>query len=452
MNLKTYAVILAGGKSERFGKEKPKQFTMLAGKMVIEHTIEVFENHKDIDHIIIVTLEDYIDVLETLSIKNEWKKVSKILAGGATRQESSYIAISSIEDMEAKVLFHDGARPFVRPKIIDDTIKALDTSKAVDVAINSADTIIKIDDKNYIQEIPKRKYYLRGQTPQGFHLSVIKQAHNNAIRDDFYEVTDDCGLVHHYNLSDIYVVNGDESNIKITYPIDLYIADKLFQLKTYQNLKNIEDNKLKDKVGVVFGASEGIGESICQIAKEYNVKIYGFSRKDGVDISKRSDIKQALQRVYEENQKIDFVIVTAGVLVKKPLMHCSDDEILEQVHTNYLGSLYVAQESFDYLKESHGHLLLFSSSSYTRGRANYVVYSSLKSAVVNLTQALSDEWSSFDIKVNCIVPARTATNMRVKNFGKEAPEKLLQPSQVAQEALKVVSSCITGEVIEVKKL
>ena len=96
-------------------------------------------------------------------------------------------------------------------------------------------------------------------------------------------------------------------------------------------------------------------------------------------------------------------------------------------------------------------LINFTSSSYTRGRANYSIYSSTKAAVVNLTQALADEWMPFDIKVNVINPERTATPMRTANFGNEDPATLLSSKEVAEFTLSAMSFDHTGQVYSIKK-
>src|SRR3954449_1515068 len=92
---------------------------------------------------------------------------------------------------------------------------------------------------------------------------------------------------------------------------------------------------------------------------------------------------------------------------------------------NYLAPVFIAQAFHRPLRESRGSLLLFTSSSYTRGRGSYSLYSSAKAATVNLTQALADEWATDGIRVNCINPERTATPMRTRAFGAEPPESLL---------------------------
>ena len=225
--MKNYAVILASGSGSRFDSKKPKQFTVIMGKTILEHTIEVFENSSLIDEIIIVIIPEYRHELEKILEDQSYKKVSKILDGGKTRQESSYIGVFAIQDKEANILIHDCARPFLSQRIITDCVNALQKYKAVTVAIPITDTIIQLNDKKIVQSIPKRTYIQQEQTPQCFKLSVIRKAHELARTNDSF--TDDCGLVLKYGLCDIYVVEGENTNIKITYPRDLFLAERLFQ-------------------------------------------------------------------------------------------------------------------------------------------------------------------------------------------------------------------------------
>jgi 2-C-methyl-D-erythritol 4-phosphate cytidylyltransferase len=111
----------------------------------------------------------------------------------------------------------------------------------------------------------------------------------------------------------------------------------------------------------------------------------------------------------------------------------------------------IARSSYKYLAETKGQLLLYTSSSYTRGRAEYSLYSSTKAAMVNLTQALSDEWGGDGIRVNCINPERTATPMRTKAFGQEPAGSLLSSEAVARTSLDVLLSELTGHVIDVRQ-
>ena len=115
---------------------------------------------------------------------------------------------------------------------------------------------------------------------------------------------------------------------------------------------------------------------------------------------------------------------------------CSPEDIKQDVFVNYIGSINVVKASIPYLQKTHGSILLFTSSSYTRGRALYSTYSSAKAGIVNLTQALAEELMSEKININVINPERTATPMRLKAFGKEPEGSLLNPEKVADISLK----------------
>ena len=224
--MKNYGIILASGTGSRYGADIPKQFIKIGGKTILEHTIEIFENAKDIDEIIIVITPNYRTMAEKLLQKNNFKKISKLLNGGEIRKESSYIGISSIEEDDANVIIHDCARPFVSEQVIQKCINALEKHNAVGVAIASTDTIIEVENGK-IKNIPKRESLMRIQTPQCFRLSLIKKAHLLSKNDT--DFTDDCGLIVKYGLDDVYVVEGDTENIKITYPSDIYLAEKIYK-------------------------------------------------------------------------------------------------------------------------------------------------------------------------------------------------------------------------------
>ena len=448
-NLKNYGVILASGSGSRYGADIPKQFVKIAGKTILEHTIEIFEKANGIDNIIIVITPEYRAMAEDILLKNNYKKVTKLLNGGDIRKESSYIGISAIEDEEANVLIHDCARPFLTQKIISDCIEALQKYDAVDVAIPSSDTIVKTDENNIIQSIPHRASLRRGQTPQCFKLSVIKKAHELSKNDKNF--TDDCGLIVKYNLADVFVVEGDIENIKVTYPSDIFMADRLFQIRSSiypdeQKLENIEN-----KVIVIFGGTSGIGKSTAILAREYGAKVFVASNSTGCDIRDYNAVENFLKEVRAKTKRIDYVVNTAGILRMGKLAERDIKEIQQDINVNYTGSINVAKAAIPYLKESKGSLQLYASSSYTRGRSLYSTYSSTKAAIVNLVQALAEELACDDIRVNVINPERCATPMRFKAFGKEPEESLLQPEKVAEASLKTLLSDLTGQVIDVKR-
>lgn len=447
------AVILAGGVGSRLEKSLPKQFFKVAGKMVIEHAVDAFEKNELIDEIAIVINNHYQFMVEDMIINNGWQKVKRVLVGGKERYNSSLAAINAYDAFkQANLIFHDAARPLVSQRIINDVVKAMRDYNAIDVAINSADTIIEVQN-DIITTIPDRVKMRRGQTPQGFKQELIAKAYQLAFEDENFKATDDCGVVSKYLPDEkIFVVKGEEVNMKLTYPEDTYLLDKLFQLRSVE-IQNIElsQEHLEGKVMVVFGGSYGIGKSVVDLGVSNGVHVYSFSRSENnVDISNMEDIKNALKKVFAIEKKIDFIVNTAGVLHKEPLATMSYQTILDSININFLGIVNIALASLPYLKESKGHLLFFTSSSYTRGRAFYSIYSSAKAATVNFVQAISQEWEILDINVNCINPERTETPMRMKNFGSESEDTLLKPDAVALRCLQTLLSSYTGQVIDVR--
>lgn len=424
---------------------------------VIEHTISVFQHHPLIDEIAIVANEAYHVKIQEYVIKNQFRKVKKILMSGNERHFSSLSAIKAYEfEGECKLIFHDAVRPLLNPYIVSQVVEALDEYGAVDVAIPSADTIIEVDENNIITHIPQRKKLRRGQTPQGFRLGVIKEAYSVALKDPTFVTTDDCGVVLKYLPNQpVFVVPGEDVNMKLTYKEDFYLIEKLFQLRMMNfhdySLSVSDREKLRGKKVVIFGASSGIGFDLMNLCKDCGAKVFGFSRSlNNVNVANAVDVRNALEIAAGQVGEIDYVVDTASLLYKESLVHMTYEQIDEAISVNYRGMVNVAKEAFLYLQKSHGHLLFYTSSSYTRGRMDYSIYSSTKCATVNFVQALAEEWAGFNIRVNCINPERTKTPMRVKNFGMEPDNTLLKPIDVAIVTAKALLSDLTGQVIDVK--
>jgi ribitol-5-phosphate 2-dehydrogenase (NADP+) / D-ribitol-5-phosphate cytidylyltransferase len=455
--LPTVAVVLAGGTGSRVGLDVPKQLLKVAGRTVMEHTVAALHDCEDVDEIIVMMTSDFVEDAERLLVgKKEFPKLTRVLPGGADRNASTRAALAALGDEECNVLFHDAVRPLLSQAIVHACVMALQTYDAVDVAIPSADTIIRVDESDHIIEIPERSRLRRGQTPQGFRLSTIRRAYEVAAADPDFRATDDCGVVLRYLPEvPIYVVPGDEQNMKVTYPLDLFLADKLFQLASHLAQPRTREQlrtALSGKTVVVFGGSYGIGSDVATLAELAGCRVFRFSRSTtSTYIEDAASVAQALKQVASEAGQIDAVVLSAAQLLKGKLSEMDDEQVLQQVQVNYLGPVTVARASEKYLRETGGHLVLFTSSSYTRGRADYALYSSTKAAVVNLAQALADEWSPYGIRVNVINPERTRTPMRLQAFGDEPEGTLLESGAVASTVLDVLASELTGHVIDVRR-
>ena len=454
---KNVAVLLAGGVGVRVGLGIPKQLIKIAGRSIMEHTLAALDRHPDVDEIIVLMTPGHLDAVHAMVKSGGYQKVSQILEGADTRSGTTQRALDAISSGDSKVLLHDAVRPLLSARIVTECFTALDDYDAVDVAIPSADTIIEVGDDNTIRNVPPRARLRRGQTPQAFTSSVIKQAYQLAAADPHFEATDDCSVVLKY-LPDvpIWVVPGDERNMKVTEPIDIYLADKLFQLTAHDLPEAGTDEgyrqALRGKTMVVFGGGYGIGADIAELAAGYGANVASFSRSTtGTHVQRREDLIEAAKSVLDQYGSIDFVVNTAGVLPRGALIEASDETIFSATDINYIAPILIAQEFYPHLKATGGGLLLFTSSSYTRGRSGYSLYSSAKAATVNLTQALADEWAADGVRVNCINPERTGTPMRTKAFGDEPPESLLQSSAVARASLDTLLSGGTGHVIDLRR-
>ena len=453
--LRNVAVVLAGGSGLRVGLDIPKQMLKVAGRTIIEHTIDALHSCAEIDEIVVVMAADYLPQVDQLLGRDKFPKITQLVAGGRDRNESTRNALAVLGDEECNVLFHDAVRPLVSRRVLLDCIAALRTHEAVDVAIPSADTIVQVDEHETIVEIPDRAHLRRGQTPQGFRLSVIRRAYELAADDPTLHATDDCAVVLHCLPEvPIHVVRGDEQNMKITYPLDLFLADKLFQLGSHLTVPRTDEElvaALSGKTVVVFGGSYGIGADVVRLATDAGCHVFPLGRSStGTHIERAGDVQEALERAHAETGRIDAVILTAAELYRGSLAEMTDEDVMRQLQVNYLAPINVARAAQPYLAKTQGQLLFFTSSSYTRGRAGYVLYSSTKAALVNLTQAIADEWSSDGIRVNVINPERTQTPMRLKAFGEEPAETLLTSEAVAATVLDLLTSDLTGHVVDVR--
>ena len=243
------AVIFAGGVGMRMrSRTKPKQFLEMHGKPIIIHTIEIFEQHSDIDAIVVVCVEEWISYLEDLLSKFNIKKVKKIVAGGTSGQQSIYHGLCAAEsittDERSIVLIHDGVRPLINEKVIFDNINSVKMYNSAITTVKVKETIMVVDENSMIKHIPERKNSRLARAPQSFWLEDIISAHRKAIEDGKTEFIDSCSMMQYYGKK-LFLVDGPEENIKVTTPDDFYIMRAMLDAKENSQIYGFEESDLR---------------------------------------------------------------------------------------------------------------------------------------------------------------------------------------------------------------
>jgi 2-C-methyl-D-erythritol 4-phosphate cytidylyltransferase len=218
---KTFVIVVAAGRSLRFGLNKLK--VPIKGKPVLDRTLESLERHPEVDEIILViNLEspghDY---------HKEYSKITKVVEGGPKRQDSMTAGFRQVPpDPDSLILIHDGARPLVRQALVSRIIKAAKEKGAAVPVVPVQDTIKSVK-QGWVTKTLNRKKLYRCQTPQGFRYSVLKPALERALREG-YSATDEASLVERMG-GDVIIVQGEYTNIKITYPEDIKIVEAFIE-------------------------------------------------------------------------------------------------------------------------------------------------------------------------------------------------------------------------------
>jgi len=232
--MKNTALIFAGGSGERMNMgARPKQFLKLHGKEIIIHTIEHFERHSEIDHIVVVCIEPWIDYLEKILKKFGITKVTSIVPGGNNGQASIYNGLKAMKELQSEnslVLVHDGVRPLITPDLISENIKVAKKSGAAISASVAIETIVSVDAENNIDSITERSKCLYAKAPQTFVFNDLWEAHNIAIKEHRTDFIDSASLMKYYGYV-MSIVHCSSQNIKITTPSDFYVFRALYEVE-----------------------------------------------------------------------------------------------------------------------------------------------------------------------------------------------------------------------------
>ena len=218
-----HLLIAAAGSGNRMGADRNKLLLKIAGKTVLEWTLKAAFASKSIHWIGIIGQPK--DKNSICAIINDSVKPIKWIDGGSTRQQSIQLGLSALPDDAQFVLIHDGARCLVNPFVFDDIAKIVSNGQAVIAASQVTDTIKRVDQDGEIIDSPPRSNLWSAQTPQGFPVDKLKYAHREAIANE-WNVTDDASLFERLGFS-VKIYDAGPSNIKVTTPFDLVIAESL---------------------------------------------------------------------------------------------------------------------------------------------------------------------------------------------------------------------------------
>ena len=239
--MKNIAVIFAGGSGSRMNTvSRPKQFLELNGKPVIIYTLELFDNHPDIDAICIACIESWIPFLKKMLRKFEINKVVDIVPGGETGQDSIYNGLCSadkwakLQGDEAAVLIHDGVRPLITQQTITDNIQTVRENGNCITCVPATETFVVTQDDGTLQ-IPSRKDSLIARAPQSFLLKDVLGAHEKARSENRHDFIDSCTMMSHYG-HHLNTIIGPMENIKITTPSDFFIFRAMVQVHENQQI------------------------------------------------------------------------------------------------------------------------------------------------------------------------------------------------------------------------
>lgn len=222
------AIIVAAGAGKRAGGAHAKQFRELAGAPVIIHTLRRFEACASIERVVLVLPAEVMTGFDGSLARYGLRKVTKIVAGGASRMESVWLGLRAVEAGPTSVIaIHDGVRPLVAPAEIDATVRVAAETGAAILAAPVVDTIKEVDDERTIVRTVERARLYRALTPQCFRLDLLRRAYESARRAGI-EATDDSSLVERLGIV-VHIVEGSARNIKITHPDDFIIASALLK-------------------------------------------------------------------------------------------------------------------------------------------------------------------------------------------------------------------------------
>ena len=223
----TSAIIVAGGSSLRMAGDETKQMMQICGIPVVVRSLLAFQNCSRINEIIVSAKEDEIDIYENFKEQYGISKLTKVVSGGATRQESALRGFDAISDKADFVAIHDAARCLIKPEEIENILDAAIKYGAASASVSVSDTVKIVDKNGFAERTEDRVFVKLAQTPQIFLKNLYCAAAYTA-KEEGFSATDDNMLVERIGYK-IKMVECSKSNIKITYPDDVIMAEMIIK-------------------------------------------------------------------------------------------------------------------------------------------------------------------------------------------------------------------------------
>lgn len=421
-------VILSAGDSKRFGGYMLKQYLKINGMEMVGYSIAAMRAAKSIDKIILVVDEEEY---KTQYIAKKYDV--ECIEGGATRNGSIRNAIDYIQDNYKceKVVFHDSVRPLITAVRIDKIVNALDEYEGVVTAGKITDALVNNDFGNV-----ERNNYLLIQAPEAFRFEVLK---------DFDKDSKDLAIASQFRDINLLKIDSDVFNMKITYPEELFIAEQLMRLNYYSVNHNDKFlcGKLPEKV-LLLGASGGIGQAIKQYLDENHIQ----SRTPG---HKELDLKNITVHSLKEYLG-DFV---PDAIINAAAIYYDDNEGLSKTFDEIFTVNVKSNEVLIEYALTVGkkiNIVLISSSSSTKGRANLTNYSAAKSALNSIVESQAARLQKVGVYLNAVIPEKVNTPLIAK-LHKTAinVRELLEPKEVINAIMYFTSSSEYGQLVHIRK-
>lgn len=236
-----YALIFAGGVGQRMNAVSlPKQFLKVHGKEIIVHTIEHFQKSRSVDGIVVVCVENYIGLMKELKATYSLTKILDIVPGGSSGQESIFAGLKAISKYSSSdediVLIHDGVRPLIDQKTIDDNVACVQEHGTCVTTAKSIETVLIMNDARDVDCVLDRSKCYLGRAPQSFYFKDIYSCHLKADELGLRGFIDSAMMMQRFGYK-IHTVEGPVYNIKVTTPMDFYMFKAMLDAKEYEQIK-----------------------------------------------------------------------------------------------------------------------------------------------------------------------------------------------------------------------